>query len=360
MPLTITLGTRKGLFQFRKASNGQWQSHAPEFMAEPVTATLHDTRSETRYCALNLGHFGVKLHRAKPGQPWQEINAPAFPKSDAPDAPSVEQIWTLAASGKDQPGTLWAGTIPGALFKSDDHGDTWHLVESLWQQPEREQWFGGGYDQPGIHSICVDPRNSQRLVIAVSCGGVWESIDNGASWTLQGHGMRAAYTPPDQSDNRAIQDPHRMAQCHTSPDTLWVQHHNGIFLSRDGGHNWHEIAPVEPSSFGFAVVAHPHDSNTAWFIPAIKDECRVPANGELLVNLTRDGGKTFTALRNGLPQSHCYDLIYRHAFAVDDSGECLAFASTTGNFFVSEDGGKHWQWVSQTLPPVYTTEISHD
>jgi hypothetical protein len=41
-------------------------------------------------------------------------------------------------------------------------------VDKLWSRPERSEWFGGGYDYPGIHSICVDPRNSRHVTIAIS------------------------------------------------------------------------------------------------------------------------------------------------------------------------------------------------
>jgi hypothetical protein len=50
-------------------------------------------------------------------------------------------------------GTVWAGTLPGGLFRSADFGASWHLVESLWNRGERAEWFGGGYDVPGIHSV---------------------------------------------------------------------------------------------------------------------------------------------------------------------------------------------------------------
>ena len=81
----------------------------------------------------------------------------------------------MAAGGADQPGVLWAGTLPGGLFRSNDRGDSWELVRALWDVPQRSEWFGGGYDVPGIHSICVDPRNSDHVLVGVSCGGVWQT-----------------------------------------------------------------------------------------------------------------------------------------------------------------------------------------
>ncbi len=67
---------------------------------------------------------------------------------------------------------------------------------------------------------------------------------------------------------------------------------------------------------------------------------------------TRDGGNSFDVLTEGLPQAHAYDLVYRHALDVDESGERLAFGSTTGSLWVSDDQGDSWQTVSTHLPPV--------
>ena len=55
----------------------------------------------------------------------------------------------------------------------------------------------------------------------------------------------------------------------------------------------------------------------------------------------------------GLPQRHAYDLVFRHALDVDETGEGLALGSTTGNLWVSEDGGDHWTPVAAHLPPIY-------
>lgn len=291
---------------------------------------------------------------------------PAFAEGDevgtgdgkAPKPATLQKIWALEAGGAEQPGRLWAGTIPGGLFRSDDAGASWQLVRSLWERPERQGWFGGGYDYPGIHSICVDPRDSRRLALAISSGGVWGSEDDGASWTQGAHGMFAAYMPEERSRDPNIQDVHHMVQCVGAPDTFWAQHHNGVFLSDNGGTQWREIANVPPSVFGFAVAVHPRDPDTAWFVPAIKDERRVPVDGQLVVARTRDRGARFEVLRLGLPQEHAYDLVYRHALAIDRSGERLAFGSTTGGFWTSEDQGDRWQALDARLPPIHAVAFA--
>ena len=101
------------------------------------------------------------------------------------------------------------------------------------------------------------------------------------------------------------------------------------------------------------MVAHPYDPQTAWFVPAADDQCRVPVDGRLVVSRTRDGGNSFDVLDRGLPQENAYDIVFRHALDVDRRGEKLAFGSTTGGLWASDDAGETWQCLSHNLPPVY-------
>jgi photosystem II stability/assembly factor-like uncharacterized protein len=148
-----------------------------------------------------------------------------------------------------------------------------------------------------------------------------------------------------------------MVSCPAAPDVLWMQHHNGIFRSDDAGQRWRELSPATPPRYGFPVVAHPRDPQTAWFVPAAADESRFAPDGAVCVHRTRDGGASFEALRTGLPQTHAYHLVYRHALDIDCSGERLAMGSTTGGLWLSEDGGDHWQTLGLHLPPIYVVRF---
>ena len=345
------VATRKGLFAADKV-RGLWSVAPLAFLAEPVTAVLADPGSGMLHAALNLGHFGVKMHRsADGGASWQEMPAPALPDG-ASDELSVSLVWSLETGGAQRPGRLWAGTLPGALFRSDDDGANWSLVESLWHEPRRPLWWGGGYDVPGIHSIAVDPRDNDRLALAISVGGVWHSADAGSSWELAAQGMGADYLPPDQRDDENQQDPHRMVRCAAAADTLWVQHHCGIWKSGDGGRTWRGIRSTEQGGFGFAVADHPGAPETAWFVPAIADQTRVPRDARFVVTCTRDGGATFEVRDRGLPREPSWDLVYRHALDITGDGESLMMGSTTGNLWVSENGGGDWVQISGHLPPI--------
>ena len=356
----LLVSTRKGLFVLERAVAG-WRVAAVHFLGDRVCAALADPRDGAWYAAMDLGHFGAKLHRSDDrGATWTEVAVPAYGPDDdvpvgdgkPPKPATLELLWCIEAGGASQPGRLWAGTLPGGLFRSDDRGASWMLVRGLWDDARRREWFGGGYDVPGLHSICVDPRDPRTLRIGISSGGVWRSDDDGASWEPAADGLFATYMPPERARDPLIQDPHRMVQCPGAPDTLWIQHHNGVFRSDDGARTWHEVPAVVPSVFGFAIAVHPRDPRSAWTVPAVKDEKRVPVDGRLVVARTRDRGETFEALSDGLPQARAYDLVYRHGLAIDRSGDRLAMGSTTGGLWTTDSGGDHWYQLPERLPPI--------
>lgn len=372
----LHVATRKGLFSLSRKAAGKWTIDHVAFLGSPISLSLVDPQTGLHFAAVTHGHFGAHLHRSDDqGKSWQEIAAPAFPAgsvvpqrmpSTDEEPPAGEpltkpaaltEIWSLETAGADQPGSLWCGTIPGAVFRSDNNGDSWRLMDSLWNLDDRMQWFGGGKDDSGVHSICVDPRDSRRVKVAISSGGVWGTEDAGATWRPLCKGLRAEYVPPEQSAEPNFQDPHRVVACPTAPDSLWMQHHNGIFRSTDAGESWSEITAAEPSAFGFAVAVHPKQPDTAWFVPAKKDEFRVPVDARVVVSKTTDGGATFRVLDQGLPQQHAYDIVYRHALAIDSSGERLAMGSSTGGLWVTEDAGESWAEVPARLPPVYAVQF---
>ncbi len=364
--MRLNVATRKGLFTLVRSADG-WQVEDHSFPGDPVTMTLWDPRDRSLYAALKLGHYGPKLQRREAGGEWQEAAAPAMPPeqengavtelSPGQENTSVTELWALECAGSEA-GDLWCGTLPGALFRSRDAGASWQMNQALWDHPGRQQWFGGGADEPAIHSICVHPHKPAEVVVGVSVGGVWQSDDDGGSWRNIAQGMRAAYVPEEQQFDADVQDPHLVVRCAGQPEVLWSQHHNGIFRRAAVGADWEEITTAPLSSFGFAVAVHPSDPARAWFLPAISDECRIPVDAALVVNRTRDAGASFESLRRGLPQQHAYDLVFRHALAIDDSGEILAFGSTCGGLWLSEDGGEQWQDLGLRLPPVYCVRFA--
>ena len=148
----MLVSTRKGLMTYTRNEKG-WVHDATHFYGSPVSLALSDKSGQTILAALNLGHFGVKLHRTQDGgKTWTELDPPAYPKADGGEsdesAPANKGIWALEWADPQNPNAVWCGTAPGGLFYSDDLGATWTLNRGLWDFEERKKWVGGGTVDP--------------------------------------------------------------------------------------------------------------------------------------------------------------------------------------------------------------------
>jgi hypothetical protein len=353
IPTFLLVATSKGLVEYRK-KEGQWKSARVHFTGFPVSSIFVDDRNGIWWAALAHRHWGQKLHRsADEGRHWEAVKVPTYPagatiKSGKPA--SLRKIWTIAAGGADQPDVLYLGTEPGGLFISENGGQSFELMETLWNHPSREhQWFGAGRDHPFIHSVVVDPRDSRHIYIAISCAGVFETKDGGLTWEARNKGLVAAYLPNPHIE--IGHDPHLMLACKSAPDILWQQNHCGIFRSANGGQQWDNVTGVDGfPDYGFALAIEDANPDRAWVIPAASDAMRVAVDLALCVCRTDDGGQTWQRLSEGLPQENCFDIVFRHSFA--KMGATLFFGTNNGNVYLSEDYGETWQTLSTNLARV--------
>ncbi|HVU11670.1 MAG TPA: hypothetical protein VHD90_10340 [Phototrophicaceae bacterium] len=354
----LLIGTRKGLVTYEE-KNGDWQFAREDFRAIPVSYAVADPRSGTLWACLDHGHWGPKLHRSRDnGASWEEVATPKYPEGALlkPNEPAtLKYLYYLMPGGADQPNRLYLGTEPGGLFQSDDGGDSFQLVETLWDHPARENWWmGGGRPYAGLCSIVVDPRDSKHVTIGISVGGVYETRDDGQTWQGRNIGLNSDYLPDPHAEYGS--DPHFMLAAPSNPDVLWQQNHCGIFRSVDSAHSWTEVSQRPTAYFGFAIAVDDHDPDVAWTVPAIDAEYRMAVDRSVCVCRTEDGGKSWEELRNGLPQSTAYDLTFRHA--LDKRGDTLVFGTTTGNVYLSDDRGDHWRCITHNLAPIYSVRFA--
>lgn len=357
----MLVGTRKGLLIFCHDGD-DWVVEQEQFAGIPVSYATADPRNGTLWACLDHGHWGTKLHRSLDnGETWDEIPAPKYPdgatRPDDGEPAQTSYIWIAQPGGNDQPNRVYFGTEPGALFVSDDNGDTLELVDSLWSHHSRNHWMGGGRDHAGVCSIVVDPRDSNHLTIGISVGGVYESLDGGATWEARNKGLYADYLPNPRAEFG--HDPHYMLASPSNPEVLWQQNHCGVFRSVDRGATWQDLSEKDGLVyFGFALALDPKDEQVAWVIPAISAEYRVPIDRSLCVCRTDDGGKTWQDFRTGLPQDNCYDIAFRHS--LDFKHDTLAFGTTAGNVYVSDDRGESWRAISHNLGVVYSVRFTEE
>lgn len=389
----ILLGTRKGTIIFDRI-NSTWRPRPIAHAGITVCYAARDPRDGTLWASLDHGHWGPKLSRSRDeGATWDDISSLKYPNGARyivkylptpdfnPESPSAQpeygdatvlKIWNIAFGNSNQPGRLYAGTIPGGLFVSDDGGDSWELNRPLWNHESRggdlfagdatsvNLWNGTpasidyGVFEPGIHSIIVDPRDSNHMYVAVSTAGVIETTDGGQSWHSRNQGMLNDYMQNPESEWG--HDPHFVTSCPKQPAHLWQQNHCGVFYSDNGANSWKKVSvPDSGVNFGFPIAADANDGRTAWVVPASADSERMAIDGSLFVARTTDGGQTWQTFRSGLPQDNAYDIVLRHG--LDVSGDCLCFGSTTGNVYLSEDRGETWQCLGSNFPPIYSVRF---
>jgi len=393
MASPILVGTRKGTFIVEK-TNGKWRPRLSGHAGTAVNFVARDTFTGRLWALLGFGHWGAKLSISDDGgATWADAPAQIKYPDGAryigqdmyEDAASefgvgwkittrpatLAKLWVI---GFGPAGRVYVGTIPGGLFESRDGGATFALNRPLWNHESRggnlfegegkatgeTKWFGtpaseGGDFAPGIHSIVVDPRDPNRMLMAVSTAGVIETCDGGQTWRSANKGMLLEHTP--EPDAEWGHDTHYIEQCEGDPDHVWQQNHVGIYYSADGAKSWRKVSkPDQGVHFGFPVTADAKNGRTAWVVPGKSDQLRMAIDGGLFVARTEDGGETWKQLRNGLPQENAYDVVYRHALSNKEG--VVAFGSTTGNLYVSDDGGEGWSAVANNLPPVYSVRFA--
>jgi photosystem II stability/assembly factor-like uncharacterized protein len=350
MTTVLLVGTKKGLFVGRSEDPGKWEVTGPHFSMNAVYGAAVDVREGTPrlLAGADSEHWGPGVFTSDDlGEHWDEPaeGALTFP---ADSGVALTRVWALQPGTADQPGRVWAGTEPGALFRSDNGGHTFTLVEGLWERPERPQW-GEGYGGQAVHTVVVHPARPDRVLVAVSTGGVYRSEDGGATWSPSNDGIPAPFLPDPQP--KFGQCVHKMAGDAVDPDRLYLQNHGGVFRSDDGGSTWSSIAGGLPAEFGFPVVAHPTRTGTAYLFPLVADHTRLPPDARCRVYRTEDAGETWQALDTGLPSGDFWQIVLRDAMCTD-GGDGVYFGTRGGQVYASQDAGDSWAPVMDNLPDV--------
>ncbi|MEV6122133.1 exo-alpha-sialidase [Streptomyces sp. NPDC052077] len=347
----LAVGTRKGLFIGRRRG-GTWEfDGSPHFNAQAVYSVALDLRGDTPRLLAggDSTHWGPSVfHSDDLGRTWREPRRPAvrFP----PDTgASLERVWQLHPA-EAEPGVVYAGTEPAALYRSEDRGESFELVRPLWEHPTRSQWVPGGGGE-GLHTVLTDPRDPASVTVAVSAAGVFRTEDGGASWRPSNSGVSAEFLPdPAPEFGQCV---HMVARDAADPDRLYLQNHWGVYRSDDGGDHWTDIGEGLPSTFGFAVAAHPHRGGTAYVFPINADVDRVPAGHRCRVYRTEDAGRSWEPLTAGLPREDHYGTVLRDALRTDDAERAgVYFGNRNGELFASDDDGDSWRLLASHLPDV--------
>jgi photosystem II stability/assembly factor-like uncharacterized protein len=367
----VLVATRKGAWLFHgDADRKTWRADGPHFLGHVVSHLVLDPRDgRTLLAAAKTGHLGPTVFRSTDhGRSWKEAQRPpAFAKAAAGEpGRAVDHTFWLAPAHADEPDVWYAGTSPQGLFRSEDGGVTWAPFSSINDDSQYRKWMGtvqdGTPDGPKLHSIIVDPRDRAHLYFAMSGGGVHESVDGGQSFRPLLNGL--AVVEGFDGSEPTFHDPHCIRLCPGNPDRLYQQNHCGIYRLDRPGDTWQRIGakmPKRVGDIGFPMVVHPRDADAVWVFPMDGTSVwpRTSPEGKPAVYATRNAGKTWRRLDDGLPQRQAWWTVKRQAMTADAQDPVgLYFGTTSGELWMSGDEGRRWSCIAQHLPEIYAVEAA--
>lgn len=351
--LHILVGTKKGAFLFDgDATRTRWRGRGPFCEAWPINHVVADPVGGTIYAGGGNEWFGPAVWASEDlGATWRHSSQGLkYGEGEMP----IQSVWSLRAGH----GLLYAGVQPAGLFRSADSGLTWTHVEGLRKHPSRAQWMPGAAGLT-LHHILTHPGDPRQIWVGMSAVGVFHSADAGATWTPRNAGVRNDHAPEGQKYPEFGQCVHALSMAAGRPDRIYQQNHCGMYVTEDGGRRWESIEAGLPSKFGFPAVAHPRDPDTVFLMPLNGDTTgRFMPDGKAAVWRSGDRGKTWQALRNGLPQEGAYFGVLRQAMAIDAlSPAGVYFGTSSGSLFVSPDEGASWMRIAEHLPTITSVEV---
>jgi len=385
----LLVGTRKGAFVL--TSDGErkdWKVDGPHFAGWEIYHVKGSPVDPDRlYASQTSAWFGQIIQRSDDGgKTWIQPGTPPGEPTTTPEGmPKAEsnkfvydasaetgkpltthqwydgtqhpwefkRVWHLEPSLTD-PNHVYAGVEDAALFESKDGGQTWQELAGLRGHGTGPKW------QPGaggmcLHSILLDPKNRERIFIAISAAGAFRTDDGGKSWKPINQGLHSQYIPDPKAEvGHCV---HHIAMHPSRPNTLFMQKHWDIMRSDDAGDSWREISGNLPSDFGFPIDIHAHEPDTIYVVPIKSDSEHFPPDGKLRVYRSRKGGNEWEELTKGLPQRDCYVNVLRDAMSVDSLDSCgVYFGTTGGQVYASTDAGDNWNPIVRDLPAVLSVE----
>ncbi|WP_298493658.1 sialidase family protein [uncultured Maritimibacter sp.] len=373
--IRVLVGTTKGVFILRSdEARKDWDVDGPHCDLWPINHVIGDAGSDCLWAGGGGDWSGAGIWRSTDGgATWSlaqltsgemydwALREPGMAEMFGIDTSVVppfdkafSSVWSVARVGD----RLYAGTKPATLLTSSDDGETWSEVTGLREHPSSDSWEPGGAGLT-LHTILTKPNAPQFLQIAISAAGVFTTEDGGATWERMNRLDNDHDHAHHQHDN-----PNEIGHCvHNmvnagEGDLVYQQNHQGVFRSRDGGRNWHDITGNLPSTFGFPIAVNPRDPSVIWTIPLNGDSIgRFPPDAAAAVWRSTDAGETWADLREGLPQTACFFTVLRQAMATDrEPSVGVYFGTNSGSIFASTDEGQSWSEIARHLPTVLSVE----
>ncbi len=332
----VQVGTTEGVVMIERDAGGPgWHVVHRALADRHISAIIMEPESGLAFAG--VFHGGVHAS-ADGGRTWERRD----------NGLAVRNVGCLASARLPRGVRLYAGTEPAHLFCSDDLGLNWRELPALRSVPRVPWWFSPAPPfLPHTKHITIDPEDPNTLYVSIEVGGLLKSADSGETWQE---------VPSEFMDvHRAVIDPRDTNHMYTPAGPQPPADVDGLWVTLDGGSTWERLTTKGHEMGGYleGLVLRPQQPETMFMGASV----RVPREwldthfaGSSIAR-SRDGGRTWEVLRNGLPDRLPSSI---EALCLEDWGEsCSVFAGTTdGEVFSSDDGGDHWSPIISGLAPI--------
>ena len=185
----LMVGTRKGCFLLESdESRRDWEVRGPFCEGWPIYHAVHDAGTGAIYAAAASEWHGASIWRSPDlGETWNQ-------SSEGLNYGETELKLSKVSGLTVANGRIFAGAEMPGVFESSDGGETWSLLSTLEGQPGSEGWNDPANQPPGhlgVPAILQHPDDAARYWAIVQGVGIFETTDDGASWTPRNQGLRA-------------------------------------------------------------------------------------------------------------------------------------------------------------------------
>jgi photosystem II stability/assembly factor-like uncharacterized protein len=208
--------------------------------------------------------------------------------------------------------------------------------------------------------LMISPHDHNRVYVGSQF--VHVTTDGGSTWKIVSPDLtrndksRMGFSGGLTGDNIGVEYAgvvFALAESPKQTGVIWAGTNDGLVqITRDGGKTWTNLTANIPGMPEWGTVSNIEASRYANGAAYIAVDGHQVNNRDLFLFKTTDYGKTWTAITNGIPHSM---LSYTHCIREDPVRRGLLFAGTENGLYFSFNGGQNWQSMQANLPhaPVY-------
>jgi photosystem II stability/assembly factor-like uncharacterized protein len=306
-------------------SSGKWHVREELQGTDPHVVALHPSRPNRLFC----GTFGKGL--------WVSEDNGGSWKKNGRELIASAVITSLAADPK----SIYVGTEPSRLYRSDDGGETWNHLSELESLPSSNSWsFPPRPYTSHVRAIVSDPTKEGRVYAAIEAGALVRSFDAGAHWK-------------DRVDGGPY-DTHNLAVSRSAPGRLYSSAGDGYFESLDYGETWRRKIRGLGQTYMYSVAVHPGDPDTVLVSCSPGPwSAYNPANAESHIYRRSEGEGKWTEAMSGLPSPEGTTVSF---LVANENSPGEFYACNNRGIFVSQDSGRFWSSLEVPWKPSFKSQ----